>query len=177
MLRSGIHLAESEDEKEAVYRFRYDVYVEEMGRYGAAAEEGPELALDEAGYRAGALPRAGEEGLELLAHHRVEDSLFGPPGSVGGRPAREHDTTGTRYGASLENHRGPGLRGSCPTRRCLRRARLRRRALRAKPGSPARDCTSCTRSNSSCDLMASRLDFRFTFAYAAGAPSRSRWWS
>ncbi len=38
MIRAGIHLAESEDEKEAVYRFRYDVYVEEMGRYGAAAD-------------------------------------------------------------------------------------------------------------------------------------------
>jgi hypothetical protein len=38
MVRDGIHLAESEAEKEAVYRFRYDVYVEEMGRYGAAAD-------------------------------------------------------------------------------------------------------------------------------------------
>ena len=38
MVRSGIHLAESEDEKQAVYRFRYDVYVKEMGRYGAAAD-------------------------------------------------------------------------------------------------------------------------------------------
>ena len=38
MVRSGIHLAESDGEKEAVYRFRYDVYVEEMGRYGAAAD-------------------------------------------------------------------------------------------------------------------------------------------
>ena len=38
MVRSGIHLAEHEDEKEAVYRFRYDVYVEEMGRYGTAAD-------------------------------------------------------------------------------------------------------------------------------------------
>lgn len=38
MLRSGICLAETEDEKGAVYRFRYDVYVEELGRYGAAAD-------------------------------------------------------------------------------------------------------------------------------------------
>jgi hypothetical protein len=38
MLRSGIHLAESDDEKEAVYRLRYDVYVQEMGRYGASAD-------------------------------------------------------------------------------------------------------------------------------------------
>jgi hypothetical protein len=35
MLRSGIHLAESDAEKEAVYRLRYDVYVQEMGRFGA----------------------------------------------------------------------------------------------------------------------------------------------
>lgn len=33
MIRRGIHLAETEEEKRAVYRFRYDVYVEEMGRY------------------------------------------------------------------------------------------------------------------------------------------------
>lgn len=33
MIRAGIHLAASEDEKQAVYRFRYDIYVEEMGRY------------------------------------------------------------------------------------------------------------------------------------------------
>jgi hypothetical protein len=38
VLRSGIHLAESEAEKEAVYRFRYDVYVEEMGRYATSAD-------------------------------------------------------------------------------------------------------------------------------------------
>ncbi len=38
MVRSGIHQAETEDEKQAVYRFRYDVYVEEMGRYGATAD-------------------------------------------------------------------------------------------------------------------------------------------
>ena len=38
MIRSGIHQAESDEEKEAVYRFRYDVYVEEMGRYGEAAD-------------------------------------------------------------------------------------------------------------------------------------------
>jgi hypothetical protein len=38
MIRSGMHLATTEEEKEAVYRFRYDVYVEEMGRYGQAAD-------------------------------------------------------------------------------------------------------------------------------------------
>ena len=31
-------MASSDDEKEAVYRFRYDVYVEEMGRYGDIAD-------------------------------------------------------------------------------------------------------------------------------------------
>ena len=38
MVRDGFHLAATEEEKEAVYRFRYDVYVEEMGRYGEAAD-------------------------------------------------------------------------------------------------------------------------------------------
>ena len=38
MIRSGIHLAETEAEKQAVYRFRYDVYVEEMGRYRGVAD-------------------------------------------------------------------------------------------------------------------------------------------
>lgn len=38
MLRDGMHLATTEAEKEAVYRFRYDVYVEEMGRYADAAD-------------------------------------------------------------------------------------------------------------------------------------------
>ena len=31
MVRSGAHLAETQEEKNAVYRFRYDVYVEELG--------------------------------------------------------------------------------------------------------------------------------------------------
>jgi hypothetical protein len=38
MVRPGIHLAESDAEKDAVYRFRYEIYVEEMGRYRAAAD-------------------------------------------------------------------------------------------------------------------------------------------
>jgi hypothetical protein len=38
MIRSGMRLATTEEEKEAVYRLRYDVYVEEMGRYGEAAD-------------------------------------------------------------------------------------------------------------------------------------------
>ncbi len=38
MIRSGFHMADSEEEKLAVYRFRYDVYVDEMGRYGAVAD-------------------------------------------------------------------------------------------------------------------------------------------
>jgi hypothetical protein len=38
MVRPGIHLAESTEEKEAVYRLRYDVYVQEMGRYQGSAD-------------------------------------------------------------------------------------------------------------------------------------------
>ena len=30
MVRNGTHNARSEEEKEAVYRFRYDIYVEEI---------------------------------------------------------------------------------------------------------------------------------------------------
>src|SRR5215831_20117291 len=33
-----VGLAESDDDKEAVYRFRYSVYVEEMGRYQGSAD-------------------------------------------------------------------------------------------------------------------------------------------
>ena len=38
MVRPGIHLAESDAEKEAVYRLRYDIYVEEMGRFRGLAD-------------------------------------------------------------------------------------------------------------------------------------------
>jgi Cyclic nucleotide-binding domain len=38
MVRPGVHLAETEEEKEAVYRLRYDVYVEEMGRFRGLAD-------------------------------------------------------------------------------------------------------------------------------------------
>jgi hypothetical protein len=38
LIQDGAHLAQSEEEKEAVYRFRYDVYVEEMGRYRGIAD-------------------------------------------------------------------------------------------------------------------------------------------
>ena len=38
MLKNGIHLASTDEEKEAVYRFRYEIYVAEMGRYAGAAD-------------------------------------------------------------------------------------------------------------------------------------------
>lgn len=37
-MRSGIYTAETEAEKQAVYRFRYEIYVEEMGRYAGVAD-------------------------------------------------------------------------------------------------------------------------------------------
>jgi hypothetical protein len=46
VIRQGIHLAETEAEKQAVYRFRYDVYVEEMGRYGGAADHVNRLLVE-----------------------------------------------------------------------------------------------------------------------------------
>ena len=38
MIREGAHQARTEEEKEAVYRFRYEVYVAEMGRYQNVAD-------------------------------------------------------------------------------------------------------------------------------------------
>jgi hypothetical protein len=38
MVRNGVHTALSEEEKEAVYRFRYEIYVSEMGRYKGVAD-------------------------------------------------------------------------------------------------------------------------------------------
>jgi hypothetical protein len=47
-VRSDTHIAiaETEDEKRAVYRFRYDVYVEEMGRYQATADHAQRLLVE-----------------------------------------------------------------------------------------------------------------------------------
>src|SRR5215472_9032837 len=43
-----VGLAETDDQKEAVYRFRYTVYVEEMGRYqGSADHDGRRLVEPE----------------------------------------------------------------------------------------------------------------------------------
>jgi hypothetical protein len=46
LIRSGIHSAETEDEKRAIYRFRYDVYVEEMGRYASVADHENRLLVE-----------------------------------------------------------------------------------------------------------------------------------
>jgi hypothetical protein len=46
MIRAGFHAAETEEEKLAVYRLRYDVYVEEMGRYRGAADHECRLLVE-----------------------------------------------------------------------------------------------------------------------------------
>jgi CRP-like cAMP-binding protein len=46
MIRVGFHAAETEEEKLAVYRLRYDVYVEEMGRYRGAADHERRLLVE-----------------------------------------------------------------------------------------------------------------------------------
>jgi hypothetical protein len=46
MIRSGFHAAETAEEKLAVYRLRYDVYVEEMGRYRGAADHERRLLVE-----------------------------------------------------------------------------------------------------------------------------------
>ncbi len=38
MVREGIHLAETDEEREAIYRFRYEVYVDELGFFGKTAD-------------------------------------------------------------------------------------------------------------------------------------------
>jgi hypothetical protein len=38
LIREGAHQARTQEEKEAVYRFRYEVYVAEMGRYRSVAD-------------------------------------------------------------------------------------------------------------------------------------------
>lgn len=45
-VRPGVHLAESEDEKLAVYHLRYDVYVEEMGRYRGVADHANRVLVE-----------------------------------------------------------------------------------------------------------------------------------
>jgi hypothetical protein len=46
VLEDGIHLAESDEEKEAIYRFRYEIYVAEMGRYGDAADHDRKMLVE-----------------------------------------------------------------------------------------------------------------------------------
>ncbi len=82
----------------------------------SALEIAAELALDEARHGALALPRAGEEGFELLAHHRVEDRLLGMAGNVGRRAARERGGGSASRGARLVVHPAPGLRTACLAR-------------------------------------------------------------
>ena len=46
MIRDGFHLAETQEEKDSVYRFRYDIYVAEMGRYAGAADHEHKLLVE-----------------------------------------------------------------------------------------------------------------------------------
>ena len=46
MVRSGIHLAETDEEKAAVYRFRYDIYVTEMGRLSQVADHDRKMLVE-----------------------------------------------------------------------------------------------------------------------------------
>ncbi|MHC4109139.1 MAG: cyclic nucleotide-binding domain-containing protein [Planctomycetota bacterium] len=75
-LPSGIHLAETEDEKRAVYRFRYDVYVEEMGRYRATADHENRL-LVESEDETGRIFYAGD-GSEIVGTVRISWGGDGP---------------------------------------------------------------------------------------------------
>jgi hypothetical protein len=46
MIGKGFHIAETEEEKLAVYRLRYEVYVEEMGRYRGIADHERRLLIE-----------------------------------------------------------------------------------------------------------------------------------
>ena len=46
MVRDGIHQALTDAEREAVYRFRYEIYVAEMGRYGQAADHDRKMLVE-----------------------------------------------------------------------------------------------------------------------------------
>jgi hypothetical protein len=69
MIRDGMHLAETDEEREAVYRFRYDVYVEEMGRYGEAADHENRLLVEPEDETA-RIWYAVQDG-EVVATHRI----------------------------------------------------------------------------------------------------------
>jgi len=46
MIRRGFHVAETEEEKLAVYRLRYEIYVAEMGRYQGTADHERRLLVE-----------------------------------------------------------------------------------------------------------------------------------
>lgn len=71
-----IRTAETRDEKEAVYRFRYDVYVEEMGRYRDRADHARRM-LHEPEDETGRIGYASENG-EVVATVRLSWPGHGP---------------------------------------------------------------------------------------------------
>jgi len=46
MSRSGVFFAETQAEKEAVYRFRYTIYINEMGRYASVADHERRMVVE-----------------------------------------------------------------------------------------------------------------------------------
>jgi hypothetical protein len=85
-LKNGIHRAETEEEKRAVYRFRYEVYVEEMGRYRSIADHTHRL-LVEPEDEIGRITYAAENG-------RVAGTARGTWGGDGPFPKRQIDQYG-----------------------------------------------------------------------------------
>ena len=62
-------LAGSEEEREAIQRFRYDVYVDELQRYGQRADHGQRMLVDEEDERSWLLYAA--DGEDILATTRI----------------------------------------------------------------------------------------------------------
>jgi hypothetical protein len=76
VIRDGTHLAETDEEKEAVYRLRYDIYVSEMGRYGKSADHS-DRRLVEPEDETGRIYYAAQDG-RVVATQRINWGGDGP---------------------------------------------------------------------------------------------------
>ena len=77
MIRTGVHRAETDEEKLAVYRFRYDVYVEEMRRYGGVADHERRILVEPEDETA-QIFYAAQEGKGVIATSRMNWGGDGP---------------------------------------------------------------------------------------------------
>jgi hypothetical protein len=120
----SITVAESPDEKEAIWRFRYAIYVEEMGKlHLASADHGRRWihdSLDESGRLYAA--RAGGELVATLRINRADESPL--PDSIRKAYGIEHFRRFPAKALSFSSRLmvAPGLRGSAALHHLLSRA-------------------------------------------------------